>query len=64
MLIHYSQALLSFLKDSWRQSLKTKCSKRKKRGKGELDEGSKKVQNFSYITNKYQGYNVQHDKYG
>ena len=31
---------------------------------GKLDEGSKNVQNSNYKTNKYQGCNVQHDKYG
>lgn len=32
-------------------------------GEGELEEGSQKVQIFSYRINKYQGCNVQYDKY-
>ena len=31
--------------------------------KGELDAGSQKVKTSSCKINKYQGYNVQHDKY-
>ena len=30
---------------------------------GELDEGGQKVQTSSYKINKYQGCDVQHDKY-
>ena len=32
-------------------------------GKGELDEVSQKVQTPSYKISKYQGYNIQHEKY-
>ena len=31
--------------------------------KGELDEGSQKLQASSYRITEYQGYNAQHDKY-
>lgn len=32
-------------------------------GKGESDESSQKVQNPSYKISKYQGGNIQHEKY-